>query len=188
MTEPSHPDAWSSPSFVGPMRGRAPQLEALTTMLTSTRRFTTSAVRGLDADTLAALPPYAGNSIGTLLVHLAAAERLIHNITGRGERFGDHEAAFARAFRFEEDPLRGRALEAYLDHLAEVRTGTLALLANRDDAWLATPRTFGGRPSTTHYYWHHLILDEARHTGQIVLLRKYLLPGAEPAFDPYAGI
>lgn len=188
MTEPSHPDAWSSPSFVGSTLGRAPQLEALTTMLTSTRRFTVSAVRGLDAEGLAARPPYGGNSIAMLLVHLAAAERMIHNITGRDERFSDDETAFARAFRFEEDPLRGQDLHAYLEHLAEVRAGTLALLAAQDDAWLATPRTFGGRPSSTHYYWHHLILDEARHTGQMVLLRKYLLPGADPAFDPYGGL
>ncbi len=188
MDEPSQPDAWSSPSFVGPTHGRAPQIEALASMLTSTRRFTASAVRDLDAAALAAPPPYGGNSIGMLLVHVAAAERMFQNITVRGVQFGEDETTFARAFRFEEDPLRGRDLEAYLAHLAQVRSATLALLAERDDAWLATPRTFGGRPSSTHYYWHHLVLDEARHTGQIVLLRKYLIEGADPTFDPYAGL
>jgi len=33
----------------------------------------------------------------------------------------------------------------------------------------------------------HLLMDEARHLGQIILLRKYLLPGVDAAFDPYAA-
>ena len=27
--------------------------------------------------------------------------------------------------------------------------------------------------------------DEARHTAQIILLRKHLIAGADPKFDPY---
>lgn len=182
------PEAWSSPVYVGPKAGRAPQLEALASALASSRHFLTSALRGADAATLAARPVHGVNTIGQLLVHVAAAERLFQNLTGRGTHFGDDEADFARAFRFEADPLAGRELDAYLGHLAEVRAATVALFAARDDAWLAEPRTFARRPSTTHDYWLHLLMDEARHTGQIILLRKYLLPGADAGFDPYAAL
>ena len=182
------PEAWSSPVYVGPTAGRAPHLEVLTRALTSSRHFLLSAVRDADAATLAAQPPHGGNTIGQLLVHVAAAERLFQNLTGRGTHFGDDEGDFVRAFRFEADPLAGSGLDAYLAHLEEVRAATTALFAARDDAWLAEPRTFAGRPSTTHYYWLHLLMDEARHTGQIILLRKYLLPDADGAFDPYGGL
>jgi len=182
------PMAWSSPVYVGPTVGRAPHLEVLTCALTSSRHFLLSAVRDADAATLAAKPPHGVNTIGRLLVHIAAAERLFQNLTGRGTHFGDDEEDFRRAFRFEADPLAGSDLDAYLTHLAEVRAATVALFAARDDAWLAEPRTFVGRPSSTHYYWLHLLMDEARHTGQIILLRKYLLPGADAGFDPYAAL
>lgn len=36
------------------------------------------------------------------------------------------------------------------------------------------------------YYWLHFLMDEARHGGQIILLRKHLLTGADAAFDPFA--
>jgi uncharacterized damage-inducible protein DinB len=184
----AEPEAWSSPVYVGPTAGRAPHLEVLTRALTSSRHFLLSAVRDADAAMLAAKPPYGGNTIGQLLVHLAAAERLFQNLTGRGTGFGEDEGDTDRAFRFAEDPLAGRGLDAYLAHLAEVRGATLALFAARDDGWLAEPRTFAGHPSTTHYYWLHLLMDEARHTGQIILLRKYLLGMADAAFDPYGGL
>jgi len=182
------PEAWASPFFVGPREGRAPHLEALQGALTSSRHFLLSAARGMDAAALAARPTHGGNTVGQLLVHVAAAERLFQRITRDGSRFGDEDAAFARAFRFEGDPLVGQGIEAYQRHLAEVRAETEALFTARDDAWLTEPRTFAGRPSTTHYYWLHLLMDEARHTGQVILLRKYLLPGADGAFDAYGGL
>jgi hypothetical protein len=55
----------------------------------------------------------------------------------------------------------------------------------RDGSWLRETRTFAGRPANMHYYWLHYLQDEARHTGQIILLRKHLIPGADPEFDPY---
>jgi hypothetical protein len=30
-------------------------------------------------------------------------------------------------------------------------------------------------------------MDEARHAGQVIRLRTYLLPDADGAFGPYAG-
>jgi len=188
IADGSEPEAWASPVYVGPKAGRAPHLEALASALASSRHFLLSAVRDADAATLAATPAHGVNTIGRLLVHIAAAERLFQNLTGRGTHFGDDEEDFRRAFRFEADPLAGSDLDAYLTHLAEVRAATVALFAARDDAWLAEPRTFVGRPSSTHYYWLHLLMDEARHTGQIILLRKYLLPGADAGFDPYAAL
>lgn len=182
------PEAWSSPFYVGPTHGQNPLLEALRRALASGRHFLHGAVRDLEAETLTAPPPWGGNTIGQLLLHVAAAERLMQRVTGEGALFGEADAGFARAFRFEGDPLAGRGVDAYLAHLAEVRAASDALFVARDDAWLAEPRTFVRRPSTNHYYWIHLLMDEARHVGQIILLRKYLLPAADAAFDPYGAL
>ena len=51
---------------------------------------------------------------------------MLQNSTGRGYRFVEDEAAFARAFRFEENPLRGLDVADNLDELAHVRAGTLS--------------------------------------------------------------
>jgi uncharacterized damage-inducible protein DinB len=178
----------SSPLWIGPTAGRAPRLETLLASLTASRHFLLSATRDLDRAALTAAPAIGPNTIGMLLSHIAAAERLFVNLTGAGFQFRDDDVDARQAFRFERDPLAGESIERYWDHLAAVREDTAALFAARDDAWLDEPRTFAGRPSNTHYYWLHLLMDEARHVGQIIVLRKYLLPEAAPEFDPYAGL
>jgi hypothetical protein len=55
----------------------------------------------------------------------------------------------------------------------------------RDDASLEKSRTFSGHPANIHYFWFHYLQDEVRHTGQISLIRKHLLPSSDASFDPY---
>ena len=54
--------------------------------------------------------------------------------------------------------------------------------------WLASPRSFFGMAANNHYYWTHFLLDESRHTGQIILIRKYLLDASDAEFQPYAAL
>ncbi len=173
---------------LGPTGGGDPRLETLLSELEIARRFTVSIVRGLTADELAAKPQETRNSIGAILSHLAAAERLMQRITSLGQPFPAGTEDDRRVFAFEVEPLAGNALSAYLAHLEETRARTRALFAEHDDAWLEEPRTFFGNPANYHYYWLHLLMDEARHQGQIILMRKYLMPTADPGFDPYAGL
>jgi uncharacterized damage-inducible protein DinB len=156
-------------------------------MLQSSRRYLLSASRALEPAQLTAVPSGAVNSIGALLSHLSAGEKMFQNLLFRGFQFGDDElSTLAPAFRFEGDPLAGQRVETYHAHLDRVRSETLSLFAGVDDAWLAYATTFAGRVSNRHYYWLHYLMDEARHTGQIILLRKRLIAGADPEFDPFA--
>ena len=174
-----------SPFLVTPGPGANGRIGTLLGQLTSSRHYLLNAVRDLGATQLDAIAPGCPNTIGSLLAHVAAAERMFQNITCRGYRFGDGEEELEQAFRFERNPLAGNDLGPYRRHLLEMHRETASLLEGREDAWLDTATTFRGQPSNYHYYWTHLLMDEARHTGQLILIRKHLLPDSDPQFDPY---
>jgi len=173
---------------LGPSGSANPRLATLLGELEVARRFTLSIVRDISARDLAALPRGSRNSIGSILSHLAAAEGVMRRVTSGEPAFPPGSEAEQQVFGFKVDPLAGRELSAYVEHLEAARRVTRDMFAERDDAWLDTPRSFLRNPANYHYYWFHLILDEARHQGQIVLLRKYLIDGADAEFDPYMGL
>lgn len=173
---------------LGTGAGARARLETLFGELEVARRFTRSIVRDVSAEDLGAVPAAGKNSIGSVLSHLVAAEALMRRVTTGVPPFPAESEEEERAFRFQGDPLAGSELAAYLEELAEARAKTRALFAAKDDSWLDTPRTFLGNAANYHYYWFHLLLDEGRHQGQIILLRKYLTPGADAAFEPYSGL
>ena len=177
----------SSPFLIAPADHDETLMGTLFAMMTSVRHYLRTATRELDAAALDAVPEPAHNSIGAILAHIAAAERMLVNITVHGRQFDDDEEAFRAAFRFERNPLAGNDVAAYHEHLATVRARTLHALRDKDDAWLLESTTFFGQPSNTLYYLFHMLQDEARHTGQIILLRKHVLPGADPEFQPYSA-
>lgn len=175
-----------NPFLVEAKEASRPRIEILIAQLASTRHYTLNAVRELDAGQLDSPVPRCPNTIGALLAHVAAAETMFQNITCHGHQFAEEEEDLKQAFRFERNPWMGQDFNAYRERLWRVHEGTAELLRGRDDDWLDTPKTFMGRPSNHHYYWTHLLMDEARHTGQIILIRKHLMPGHDPAFHPYA--
>ena len=172
---------------IGEREGFAREVGVLASMLENARHFLLGAVRDLETEKLDAPPGAATNTIGSLLAHLDAAENLFQRLTFEGRMFNEKEKArYWPAFELEgSDRPKGRALASYLDALADTRDRTLAGMRGRDDAWLRASRTFARLPANTHYYWLHYLQDEARHTGQIILIRKHLIEGAEPGFDPY---
>lgn len=178
----------TSPFQLGPTDSEKPKLSALLKELEMARRFTLSVARDLTAEQLAATPVAGKNTIGSVLSHLAAAETVMQRVTTLGEAFPEGTESEREVFGFVRDPLKGSELAAYVAALTEVRDRTKEIFAERDDDWLEQPRTFLFNPANFHYYWFHLILDEARHQGQMILLRKYLTEGADPDFNPYSGL
>lgn len=172
---------------IGPRDGYGPRVGTLASQLATARHYLRGAVRGLDAAALHARPAPARNAVAEILAHLLAAEALMRAITFEDRMLEpDREAEHVAALRFEAPQDPDRDLAWYLRALASSREATLAGLRARDDAWLHAPKTFFGRPANVHYYWLHYLQDEARHTGQITLIRKYLLPTPEPELNPYA--
>jgi hypothetical protein len=174
--------------LLGPRDGFTPAVGSLASQLTVTRHYLLRASRDLDVARLDAVPPAAVNPIGAILRHLTAAERMFQVMTFAGRGFDDAERArWWPAFTFADALTpRGEGIDDLHAALAEGRAATLEGLRQRDDAWLGRPMTFFGRPANVLYYWTHYLLDEARHTGQIILLRKHLVAGGEADFQPYA--
>jgi len=171
---------------IGERGGYPPRIGLLVSELATSRHYLLRASRELPMAALDAAPGAAKNSIGAILAHLNAAENMFQRILFEDRRFNDAEEALKRAFAFEGgEGTHGRDIASYHDELRRTREGTLDGLRKHDDAWLDAPKTFMKQPSNVFYYWYHYILDEARHTGQVILIRKHLMAGADPEFEPY---
>ena len=162
---------------VAPIAGFTPQIGRLVSMMRYARRTTLDEVGGLSVEQLDRLPDPRGNSIGALLLHIAAVEAWY-----QAETFGRTEpgAGGARPWEAALDlgersraEVKGHGLDYYLRILEGVRSATLDGLAGRDDRWLDEETLYGGRHLANNYFkWFHVVEDEINHRGQIRLLRK----------------
>src|SRR5690606_31656290 len=83
------------------------------------------------------------NSIGAMLLHLAATERFYQVHTFEGKKWGDwsdeDKKRFGVAMALGEEgrkTIKGNPLDYYLDALKEVRENTISEFKKRDDQWL----------------------------------------------------
>ncbi|WP_019585889.1 DinB family protein [Deinococcus apachensis] len=114
--------------------------------------FTTlQAVAGLSIEELNAIPPGFSNSIGMLLAHIAALDRLYQRLSFRDRGFDDQEwQEYSGPISLGEgERVRGLPLKHYLNELTAARADTLA---RHDDAWLASNLRVPGFESPNHHW------------------------------------
>jgi uncharacterized damage-inducible protein DinB len=163
--------------LIGDLPGFTPQIARVVSMLNYTRSTTLQAVAGLGVKELDYLHDAQSNSIGTLLLHIAAAEVGYQAATFEARDLSADEkqqwgAVFAVGDRAREE-IRGYELDHYLSRLEQVRAKTLAELGRRDDQWLAEETSFGGGQRVNNYFkWFHVIGHEINHRGQIRWLKS----------------
>ena len=154
----------------------------LVSMMNYARWTTLAEVEGLGAEHLDYLHDAGSNTIGALLLHIAAVEVSYQAATfeSRGldgvetEEWGAALELGARARR----EIRGHTLDYYLGRLESVRSRTLAEFARRGDEWLEERTPFwGGRAANNHFKWFHVFEDELNHRGQIRWIKKRALGG-----------
>ena len=169
---------WSDWYQVRPLPGFTPEVGKLVDMLAYARLMTVEAVRGLSVEELDSVPPGFSNSIGMLLAHIAATDRIYQYLSFEGvDPIQDDVSEYrpfvgAMTFGAQGERVQSRSLEELLSQLAEVRAVTLAELARRDDAWLAS--TTPNAHMNQHWAWFHVMEDEVSHRGQMRVLRKAL--------------
>ncbi|HEV2805913.1 MAG TPA: DinB family protein [Chthoniobacterales bacterium] len=169
------------PNILGPRAGFSPQVGTLVSMLNWMRTAILQPVQGLTMAQLDHLQDEKANSIGALLLHLAAIESLYQVHTFEGKKWGDVHAetekdwgAAARLGDEARRSIKGHELPYYLSKLKEVREHTLAELRKRDDAWLMDFDASAAEPFNNYCKWFHVCEHESHHNGQITWLKGRL--------------
>jgi len=177
----------SEENIIGPRPGYSPQIGTLVSMMTWMRGTVLSSVKGLTENDLDHLIDDKANSIGSLLLHLAATDRIYQINTFAAnplkelpESYKEKWGAAMELGDAARKTIKGHDLAYYLNLLAEVREQTLAEFRKRDDNWLmAVDKTWGWGPTNNYCKWFHVCEHESNHNGQIKFLAKRL-PGAKP--------
>lgn len=162
--------------------GYTPQIGRLVSMMNYARWTTLAEVRGLGVEHLDYLHDARSNSIGALLLHIAAVEESYQAAAfGPGGFDADELGQLRAALDLGERArrvIKGRGVEHYLGILGRVRSKSLEELAKRDDGWLDEETPFWqGKPANNYFKWFHVFEDEINHRGQIRWLRKRAADG-----------
>lgn len=177
----------SDVNIIGPKKGYSPQLGTLVSMMNWMRHVMLSSVKGMSQKDLDYLVDPNANTIGALLMHLAATDRIYQINTFEGNSLNelpaDYKEKWQAAMELGEPArkaIKGHDLDYYLNLLSETREHTLAEFRKRDDNWLmAVDNTWGWGPTNNYCKWFHVCEHESNHNGQIKFYKKRI-PGAKP--------
>ena len=176
-------------NIIGPLEGYSPQLGTFISMLNWMRDSVIRASKGLTKEELDFLMDPKANTIGAMLLHLAATETVYQDLTfyGLNDFSDENKKKWNAPMSLGEEgrkQIKGHDLDYYLSELKAVREKSLAEFKKRDDKWLAEvdPHFFGNKPTNNYCKWFHVCEHEANHRGQITLVRKRL-PGKESGND-----
>jgi Protein of unknown function (DUF664) len=178
----------SNLNVLGPRPGYSPQVGTFVSLLTWMREANgaISATKNLTTADLDYLIDPNANTIGALMLHLAATETYYQLNTFEGRKWD----SWPDSVKKQWDPamnlgdagrktIKGHDRDYYLNILQETRAKTLAEFSKHDDAWfMAVDKDWPWGPTNNYCKWFHVCEHEAHHTGQIAFLRKRL-PGAK---------
>ena len=177
-------------NIIGPKTGYSPQIGTLVSMMTWMRSAVLRSVKDMSQKDLDYLFDEKANTIGALLMHLAATDRIYQINTFEGNPLKELPASYEEKWGVAMElgqparkAIKGNNLDYYLNLLGEVREQTFAEFRKRDDVWLMTvDKQWGWGPTNNYCKWFHVCEHESNHNGQIKFL-KSRLPGAKPAAE-----
>jgi len=164
----------------GKREGYTEQVSILVSMMDWMRATVLRSVDGISQKELDFLLDKDSNSIGAMLMHLAATERFYQIHTFEDRKWGDFDKkdtdrwnVGSRLGDQAREEIKGNPIAYYTDQLAEVREFTLAELKNRDDSWLMqSTNFFGNQPTNNYCKWFHVVEHESNHNGQIKYIKS----------------
>jgi uncharacterized damage-inducible protein DinB len=169
-------------NIIGPREGYSMQIGILVSQMDWVRASVINATKGLTQPELDFLVDAQSNTIGALLLHLAATDVIYQNLTFNNLKdFSPaNKSKFGVAMELGEEgrkQIKGHDLNYYINIMTEARESTLKEFRNRDDKWFqeVDPDFFGG-PTNNFCKWFHVCEHEANHRGQMTVIRKRL-PG-----------
>lgn len=162
-------------NIIGPKKGYTPKIGTLVSMLNWMRAEILLPIQGLSVEDLDYLHDDKSNTIGAMLLHMAATERFYQIHTFEGRKWGDWnrqdvldwETASLLGDKARES-IKGNTLEFYLKMLDKVRRKTLQELSKLDDDWLmSVDNDWFWAPTNNYCKWFHVCEHESNHSGQI---------------------
>jgi uncharacterized damage-inducible protein DinB len=180
-----NPNPGDDINLIRPLEGYTPHIGILVSMMNWMSATVQRSVKDLKQAELDFLIDPGGNTIGALLLHLAAIEVVYQDLTFFNLKgfSDDNKKRWSVASNLGEEAreqIKGHDLDYYLSAIKEVREKTLTEFKKRDDKWFAEidPLTVGKQPRNNFCKWFHVCEHEANHRGQITMIRKRL-PGKE---------
>ena len=166
--------------MIGPQEGFAPQIGALLSTMTMMRTWVVQGVKDLTTEQLDFQIDDKSNSIGAMLLHLAATERYYQLNTFNEMEWGSWDDEIKKEWDIPmgmgaegREKIKGNEISYYLDKLEEVREMTKIEFAKRDDAWIQKAEPFfENKPTNNYCKWFHVCEHESNHNGQIKFIKK----------------
>jgi uncharacterized damage-inducible protein DinB len=179
----SHQPAENNINVLGPREGYSPQIGILVSQMAWIRESVIRATKGLTQPELDFLVDSKSNTIGALLMHLAATDTIYQDLTfNKLDGFSpENKMKFAVPMELGDEArkqIKGHNLDYYINAITEVREKTLKEFKKRDDSWFqeVDPHFFDNAPTNNFCKWFHVCEHEANHRGQMTVIRKRL-PG-----------
>lgn len=170
---------------IGNVEGASPQIGAMISMLEDLKTRVENKVKNMSIYELDYLHDENANRIGSLIMHLAAAEAYYQVFTFEKRDFNEEEKKkWQAALELDQggrDEFKGHDAQYYLDIYNEVRAKTISELKKRDDKWFE--ETQAGSGLTNHYCWFHVMEHQSSHLGQILFLSKRIPPQQDVKLD-----
>lgn len=168
-------------NLIGPKEGFSPQIGTLLSMMTWMRNVVVMGVQNMTKDELDYLYDPEANTIGSMLLHLAATERNYQirtfewKINFKGDGKINWDAAMSLGDKGRKS-IKGHSIGYYLDIMNETRQATIDEFKKRDDNWLfkVDPYGFQNMPTNNYCKWFHVCEHESNHNGQIKWIKSRL--------------
>lgn len=183
-TAPMAVQKGNNPNLLGPREGYSPHVGSVVSMLDWMRMVMLMSVKGMNQKELDFLLDEDSNSVGAMLLHLAATDRWYFLNTFQGvsaseidshDDFQEYRIAMNLGDEGREK-IKGYDLDFYMEKLNTTREATKKELAKRNDEWLLTAdEKFPWGPTNNYCKWFHVCEHESNHNGQIKLIRSRII-------------
>ena len=180
FAQPSTIPTSESIYLIGQQEGYSPQIGTLLSTMTLARQLVIDTVKDLTVEQLDFQIDGQSNSIGAMLLHLAACERYFQLNTFDEMAWG----TWSKEIKNEWDvpmhlgekgrkQIKGNDINYYLSKLEEVRSITKKEFAKRDDDWITESESFfEDKPTNKHCKWFHICKHDSNHFGQMKFIMK----------------
>ena len=163
-------------NHIGPREGYTPQIGTLISMLDWISGSVVRITKNMTVEQLDYLHDKDSNTIGSLMMHVAATEVIYQDITfhNLSDFSKENKEKWNVAMELNEEArqkIKGNNLEYYLDAMKAAREVTKTEMKKRTDEWLLSGETKDW-DWNNYCKWFHVTEHFANHRGQITWYSK----------------